>query len=95
MNQADSTGPINLGNPHEFTIKELAELVLSITGSRSKVVYQSLPQDDPTRRRPDISLAQRLLDWQPTVPLAEGLGKTIAWFRTIDPEQYRPPTPNY
>lgn len=95
MNQADSTGPINLGNPHEFTIKELAELVLSITGSRSKVVHQPLPQDDPTRRRPDISLAQQLLNWQPTVPLAEGLGKTIAWFRTIDPEQYRPPTPNY
>jgi UDP-glucuronate decarboxylase len=74
-------GPINIGNPGEFTIKELAEKVVALTGSRSKLVYKPLPQDDPMRRRPDISRAQEMLGgWGPTVPLEEGLVKTIAYF---------------
>lgn len=96
MNGPDSfIGPVNLGNPDEFTIKELAELVLELTGSRSKLVYEPLPEDDPTRRRPDITLAQKHLDWRPSTKLREGLKKTIEWFRSIDVSQYRAPTPNY
>jgi UDP-glucuronate decarboxylase len=91
----DCVGPINLGNPDEFTILELAELVIKLTGSRSKIVHKELPTDDPTRRRPDITLAKTHLGWSPTTPLREGLEKTIAWFRTIRWEQYRAPTPNY
>lgn len=95
MNQPDEIGPVNLGNPVEFTITQLAETVLELTGSRSKIVYEPLPVDDPTRRRPDISLATEKLGWNPTIALSEGLQKTIDWFRTIDIEHYRPPTPNY
>ncbi len=91
----DFVGPVNLGNPEEFTILELAQLVLELTGSRSKLVYEPLPTDDPTQRQPDITLARKHLGWQPTVPLREGLGKTIEWFRSIDLGHYRPPTPNY
>ena len=89
------TGPVNLGNPDEFSIRELAEIVIELTESKSQLVFESLPADDPTRRRPDITLAKQRLEWQPTVPLREGLQKTVAWFRTIDIEHYRPPTPNY
>jgi len=90
------TGPVNLGNPDEFTVLELANKVVSIAGSRSKVtVGRPLPADDPARRRPDISLAKSALGWQPKVSLDEGLRKTIAWFRTIQLSDYRPPTPNY
>ena len=75
---------MNLGNPGEFTIKELAELVVKITGSGSKLVYRPLPQDDPMRRRPDISRAQRYLQgWQPTVALEEGLKSTISYFDAL------------
>lgn len=88
-------GPVNLGNPEEFTILELAKLVLELIGSRSKLIYQALPVDDPTQRRPDITLARQRLGWQPTIPLREGLMKTIEWFRSIDLDHYRPPTPNY
>ena len=91
----DFIGPVNLGNPEEFTILELAQLVLELTGSRSKLIYEPLPTDDPTQRQPDITLARKHLGWQPTVPLREGLGKTIEWFRSIDLGHYRPPTPNY
>jgi UDP-glucuronate decarboxylase len=91
----DFVGPVNLGNPEEFTILQLATLVLELTGSRSKLVYQRLPADDPTRRQPDIALARQHLGWSPTVPLREGLLKTIEWFRAIDLGHYRPPTPNY
>jgi len=73
--------PVNLGNPNEFTIKELAKIVLELTGSKSKIVYRPLPQDDPKQRKPVISLAKRLLNWQPKTPLKEGLEKTISWFR--------------
>ena len=88
-------GPINLGNPGEFTIRQLAELVLELTGSSSKIIEQPLPADDPTQRQPDITLARKQLDWEPEVPLREGLGKTIDWFRQIDLSHYRPPTPNW
>lgn len=91
----DFVGPVNIGNPGEFTIKELAELVIELTGANVKLIQQPLPADDPTRRRPDISLAKKKLDWQPTVTLREGLEKTIAWFKSIELSNYRPPTPNY
>ncbi|MGO8748060.1 MAG: UDP-glucuronic acid decarboxylase family protein [Thermoguttaceae bacterium] len=91
----DLVGPVNLGNPGEFTIRELAEIIIEMTGSRSRLVHMPLPADDPTQRQPDISLARARLDWQPTVPLREGLAKTIDWFRSIDLSHYRPPTPNY
>ncbi len=74
------TGPVNLGNPGEFTIRQLAEQVIEMTGTRSKLVHRPLPQDDPKQRRPDISLAAEALDWRPTVQLREGLAKTIAYF---------------
>ena len=84
MNSRDGfTGPINIGNPGEFTIKELAELVIKLTNSNSKLVFMPLPQDDPTQRKPDISLAQKELSWSPTVPLEEGLKYTIEYFKKI------------
>jgi UDP-glucuronate decarboxylase len=79
----DETGPVNLGNPGEFTIRQLAELTIELTGSSSKLVHKPLPQDDPKQRRPDISKAQELLGWEPRVPLREGLKKTIAYFETL------------
>jgi UDP-glucuronate decarboxylase len=91
----DFLGPCNLGNPHEFTVKQLAELVIELTGAKSKIVYEPLPADDPTRRQPDITLARTKLGWEPTTQLREGLGKTIEWFRGIKLTDYRPPTPNY
>ncbi len=91
----DFIGPVNLGNPDEFTVRELAQQVLELTGSTSKLVKRPLPADDPTKRRPDIALARKRLDWQPTVKLRAGLDRTIEWFRSIDIDQYRPPTPNY
>lgn len=77
------TGPVNLGNPGEFTIRELAELVLQKVGSQSKLVTLPLPQDDPKQRQPDISLAKRELDWHPTVSLSDGLDQTIEYFRRV------------
>ena len=91
----DFHGPVNLGNPGEFTMLQLASLVLELTGSSSKLVFRPLPIDDPTQRQPDITLAKTRLHWEPKVPLREGLQRTIEWFRSIDTEQYRPPTPNY
>jgi UDP-glucuronate decarboxylase len=82
MNQDKTVGPVNLGNPGEFTMIELAEQVLKLTKSKSKIVHQPLPADDPKQRRPDITLAKKYLKWEPTVPLAEGLKKTIAYFKT-------------
>ena len=79
----DIVGPINLGNPSEFTIRQLAEMVIDLTGSRSKIIHRPLPQDDPKQRQPDISKAQELLGWQPVVPLADGLTKTIAYFEGL------------
>ena len=74
------TGPINIGNPGEFTIKQLAELVIELTGSKSKLVYEPLPSDDPTQRKPVIDKAREILGWEPTIPLREGLVRTIAYF---------------
>jgi len=75
------TGPINIGNPGEFSIRELAEIIVEMTGSRSQIVSRPLPPDDPKQRRPDISMAEKVLGWQPTVPLRDGLRKTIAYFK--------------
>lgn len=75
------TGPVNLGNPGEFTMLELAQKVIELTGSKSKIIYLPLPQDDPTQRKPVIDLAKKELDWEPTIPLEEGLKKTIAYFK--------------
>ncbi len=81
-NESGFVGPVNLGNPTEFTIKELAEKVISmIPESKSKVVYEDLPQDDPRQRKPDISLAKSELDWEPNIALEEGLTKTIEYFK--------------
>ena len=91
----DFPGPVNIGNQGEFTIRELAELVLELVGGSSKLVHRPLPADDPTRRRPDISLAKAKLGWEPKTPLRDGLQQTIEWFRSIDFQDYRPPTPNY
>ena len=77
------TGPINLGNPAEFSMLQLAELVISLTGSKSNIVYQPLPMDDPTQRCPDIGLARTVLDWQPKVALQDGLRRTIDYFRQV------------
>jgi UDP-glucuronate decarboxylase len=74
------TGPINLGNPGEFTIRQLAEMVVRLTGSRSQIEYRPLPSDDPQQRQPDISKAREVLGWQPTIPLEQGLTRTIAYF---------------
>ena len=74
------TGPVNLGNPGEFTIKELAEQIVAMTGTKSKIIFKDLPTDDPRQRQPDITLAKKELDWEPDVPLKEGLVKTIAYF---------------
>lgn len=84
MDTEDSfTGPVNIGNPCEFTIQELAELVLRMTGSKAKIVYQPLPSDDPAQRRPDISLAKSRLNWEPTIALEDGLKETINYFKRI------------
>ncbi len=76
-------GPVNLGNPGEYTVLELAEMILKLTGGRSKIVFKPLPQDDPTQRQPDITVARSTLGWEPKVPLQEGLERTIAYFRTL------------
>ncbi len=80
-------GPVNLGNPQEFTILELAEMVVDLTGSRSKIKFLPLPEDDPVQRQPDISLAQKKLGWEPKVPIEEGLVSTIRYFETILSEE--------
>ncbi|HYG84886.1 MAG TPA: UDP-glucuronic acid decarboxylase family protein [Azospirillum sp.] len=80
---AEFTGPLNLGNPGEFTIRELAEAVIRLTGSRSRIVEKPLPKDDPKQRRPNIEKAKALIDWEPKIPLEEGLAHTIAYFRNL------------
>jgi UDP-glucuronate decarboxylase len=88
-------GPVNIGSQGEFTIRQLAEMVIALTGSKSRLVQRPLPADDPTQRKPDISLARAKLGWEPRVPLREGLEKTIASMRSLKWEDWRPPTPNY
>ena len=94
-NENNFIGPVNIGNPGEFTIRELAELVIELTGNNVALEKRPLPPDDPCRRRPDITLAKSHLNWEPQISLREGLQKTIDWFRSIDFDHYRPPTPNY
>ncbi len=77
------TGPVNLGNPHEFTMLELAKVVIDETGSKSKLDFRPLPQDDPKQRKPDISLAKRTLNWEPQTPLRDGIRKTVAYFEKV------------
>ena len=91
----DFVGPCNIGNPGEFTIKQLAEQVIELTGAKSKLVYRDLPADDPTQRQPDITLAKEKLGWEPTIPLREGLQKTIEYFQGVKLSDFRAPTPNY
>jgi UDP-glucuronate decarboxylase len=79
----DVTGPVNIGNPHEIPVSELAERIIALTSSRSRIVYKPLPEDDPTQRCPDISLARRLLQWEPTVVLDDGLSRTIGYFERL------------
>jgi dTDP-glucose 4,6-dehydratase len=80
---ADVTGPVNIGNPAEYTIRQLAEMVLEVTGSASEIVYEPLPVDDPTQRQPDITLARDALGWEPRIDLREGLARTAAWYRQV------------
>ena len=75
-------GPVNIGNPDETTVAELAKLVIELTGSRSSIEHRSLPVDDPTQRQPDITLARTLLGWEPRISLRDGLARTIEWFRS-------------
>ena len=92
----DFHGLVNTGNPGEFTIRELAELVVDIAGGRSSIVQaRPLPEDDPLQRKPDITLAKEKLGWQPKIALRDGLQRTIEWFKSTDLSKYRPPTPNY
>ncbi|MFA7142199.1 MAG: UDP-glucuronic acid decarboxylase family protein [Candidatus Paceibacterota bacterium] len=85
MNNTDDTfiGPVNLGNPNEFTIKELANKIIALTGTKSKIVYKDLPSDDPKQRQPDITLAKNIINWEPKVQLEDGLVKTIEYFRNV------------
>lgn len=94
-NDKDFIGPVNIGNPGEFTILELAKMVQEILDLKQEFIFKPLPIDDPTRRRPDISLAKEKLNWTPSVSLHDGLVDTIDWFKKIDIESYRPPTPNF
>ena len=93
MNKEGVTGPMNVGNPHEYTIKQLAETVVSLVeGTTSKVIYLPLPMDDPKKRKPDITKAKELLQWEPSIQLKEGLTKTIKYFRELDLRNYKRPT---
>jgi len=91
----DLTGPVNVGNPEEFTIRQLAEMTVELAGSKASIREAPPVEDDPKQRRPDITLAQDRLGWSPKTPLREGLARTIEWFRSIDLEAFRAPTPNY
>lgn len=91
---ADFTGPVNLGNPVELTISELATKIVELAGSKSKITYKPAPADDPTQRKPDISLAaEKLNGWKPSIQVAEGLAKTIKYMKTLNFEEFVPPTP--
>jgi UDP-glucuronate decarboxylase len=93
MDQDVTVGPVNIGNPNEFTMKELAEIVLEVTGSKSKIIYLPLPGDDPKQRKPDISIAQEVLNWEPKIQLREGVKRTAEYFRSLDLRKYSKPTP--
>lgn len=95
MNNATEIGPVNMGNPGEFTIKQLAELVIEKTKSKSKIIYKPLPTDDPTKRKPDITKAKETLGWEPKITLDEGLTKTIEYFKNLDYSKVRFPREYY
>ena len=88
------TGLINLGNPEEYTVLQLASMVAEVTATQVNLDSRRLPQDDPTRRRPDISSARKLLSWEPTVALRDGIAQTVKWFRSVTLADYSPPSPN-
>ena len=90
----DFTGPVNLGNPHEFSMLELSREVAAHAGRACEVQHLPLPADDPVQRQPDIALARRVLGWEPKVGLGEGIPRTIEWFRSVRLEDYPPPSPN-
>ena len=94
-NAEDIHLPVNLGNEGEFTIKQLAEMTIAMTGSKSSIVYHDLPEDDPMQRKPDTTRAKRLLDWTAQIQFEEGLAKTIEHFRSVNLDEYREPTPNH
>jgi len=83
MNQDDYIGPLNLGNPQELSVRELAEKIIEFTGSRSGIIFKPLPADDPTRRRPDITLAREILAFAPKTPLSDGLARTVPYFKEL------------
>lgn len=83
MNTDDFIGPVNIGNPNEFTILELASMILELTGSKSKLIYEELPEDDPSQRQPNISLADKEINWQPIIPLEKGLISTVDYFKSL------------
>ncbi len=91
MELREDPGPVNLGNPRELTIAEMAQIVVQLTGSKSPIRREPLPTDDPVRRKPDIQLAERLLGWSPRVPFEDGLAKTVAYFRDLGPEALNAP----
>merc|ERR1712238_236044 len=94
MYQEEIHGPMDLGNPNEFTVKELAEMVIELAGSDSKIIYLPLPGDDPKQRRPDITRARKYLGWEPKTQLREGLTKTIVYFQSLDLRKFKKPTPH-
>jgi len=92
MNQEETIGPVNIGNPDEFTIKELAEKCIAQTNSKSKIIFLPLPNDDPKQRKPDITKAKKYLGWEAKIKLDAGLGKTIDYFASIDLRRFKRPT---
>merc|ERR550537_2069910 len=92
MNQEETIGPVNIGNPGEFTIKQLAELAIQTTGSPSKIIYLPLPGDDPKQRKPDITRARKYLGWEPKIPLEVGIVRAADYFRSLDLGRFRKPT---
>jgi UDP-glucuronate decarboxylase len=92
MNNEDINGPVNIGNPNEITIKELATIILDLINTKSKIIYKNLPKDDPLKRKPDITKAQNKLNWKPKIKLVDGLKKTIQYFINLDLKKFRPPT---
>mmetsp|Transcript_70679 Transcript_70679/g.199568 ORF Transcript_70679/g.199568 Transcript_70679/m.199568 type:complete len:387 (+) Transcript_70679:69-1229(+) len=92
MEQDKTYGPMNIGNPNEFTVKQLAEMVIEVVGSESKIIYLPLPGDDPKQRKPDISKAKDIIDWEPKVQLREGIQKTAAYFKHLDLRNFKKPT---
>jgi len=92
MNQEETLGPVNIGNPCEFTIKQLAELAIKTTGSKSKIIYLPLPGDDPKQRKPDITRARKYLGWEPKIPLETGIVRAADYFRSLDLARFRKPT---